>query len=315
MMHPRFLPPIGARRPKHRDPGAPGRGPRRDPRRQTGRQAFVWLGILATVLAGAALQSQRSQRWQVREDLSAHEPKPRDSGSSFNFVRVRYDSEGGPMEAFYVYDGRLWERWETDHPQADENFAFRLQELTSVAVNRRSLVRRLTDPDLFDFPFLYFCDVGWIDLQSDETAALREYLLRGGFLWVDDFWGAAEWRAFERTMEEVLPEIPWVELPADHPILSTLFPLDGVPQIPARDFAQYMPHDPPEIHRQPAYGIQQVRLRAYLADDGRILALATLNTDIGDGWEREAYGEWFFEKFSSRAYAVGANIVLWALTH
>ena len=280
--------------------------------------AAAWsLGLLALA---ASLSSQRRDfvapdHFDRRPDLEAHEPDARDSGYWFSFVRARYDSEGGPMESFYVYDGRLWERWETDHPQADENFAFRLGELTKIEVNRRSIVLRLTDPRLFDFPFLYFCDVGWMRLDDAEAQALGEYLRRGGFLWVDDFWGEAEWRAFERAMQRALPDTPWVELPMDHPILSTLFPLDGVPQIPARDFAEYMPHDPPEIHRQPAWGIQQVRLRGYLGEDGRLLAVATLNTDIGDGWEREAYGEWFFERFSSRAYAAGANIVLYALTH
>ena len=98
-------------------------------------------------------------------------------------------------------------------------------------------------------------------------------------------------------------------------VLRSLFPLEGLPQIPARDFAQWSDHDPPQIHRQPAWGIETVRLRGWHDADGRLVAVATLNTDIGDGWEREAYGEWFFEKFSSKAYATGVNIVLYALTH
>jgi hypothetical protein len=236
--------------------------------------------------------------------------------ADFNFVRVEYDSVGGPQEAYYFYEGRWWQRWETDFPQADNNFVFRFDELTAVHPNPRPITRRLTAPDLFEFPFLYFCDVGWMSLSELEATRLREFLLRGGFLWVDDFWGAGEWRNLERNMKRVLPDHEWQEIPADHPILSTLFPLPGLPQIPARDFAiQGMVHDPPWIHRPPAAGVETPSFRGYFDDRGRLMAVASLNTDIGDGWEREGYGQWFFERYSTVAYAAGTNIVLHALIH
>lgn len=234
----------------------------------------------------------------------------------FSFTRVEYDSVGGFQEAYYFYDGRLWQRWETDHPQADENFVFRLAELTSVVPNPRSVTRRLTDPDLTTFPFLYFCDVGWMTLDDAEVAALRDFLLRGGFLWADDFWGLAEWNNWEYEMARVLPEVRWQEIPSDHPILRTLFPLESLPQIPARDFAESgWTHDPPDIHRWPAYGVEQAEFRGWFDDAGRLMAVATLNTDIGDGWEREAYGQAYFEKYSTVAYAAGVNIVLHGLVN
>lgn len=236
--------------------------------------------------------------------------------AEFSFARIVYDSTGGLQEAYYFYEGRLWQRWETDYPQADENFVFRLSELTTSTPNSEPVTLRLTDPSLFSFPFIYMCDVGWMELSSEEQAALRTYLLRGGFLWVDDFWGLAEWENFERVMREVLPEHPWQELPEDHPILTMVFPLPRTPQIPARDFAVAgWLHDPPNYHRYPAHGIEQVNLRGYFDDAGRLMAIATHNTDIGDGWEREGYGEEYFEKYSTVAYAMGVNIVVYALTH
>jgi hypothetical protein len=270
--------------------------------------------LLATViLAGVALGAGGGHS-MAADRVDPARSAPATERSAFSFVRVRYDSVGGYNEAFYDYDGRLWQRWETDHPQADENFAFRLAEITSIRTNPRSVVRRLTDEDLFAFPLVYLSDVGWMKLSPAEVAALREYLLRGGFLWADDFWGLAEWRNFELAMRVVLPDVEWRELPADHPLMRTLFPLPGPPQIPARDFAEMgLTHDPPGYHRYPASGIERVSFRGFFAADGRLLALATFNTDLGDGWEREAYGQWFFERYSTVAYAAGANIVLYTM--
>jgi hypothetical protein len=233
----------------------------------------------------------------------------------FTFVRVRYDSVGGYSESWYTYQGRDWERWETDYPEADENFLYRLSELTTLDPNPRAIVRRLTDEDLFEFPFIYMCDVGWMTLDDTEKARLREFLERGGFLWVDDFWGYAEWDNFEEIMRDVLPEIPPREVPKEHPIFNIVYPLeDGCPQIPARVFAvQGYSSEPVWIHK--SGGVDDVHCRGYFNQDGRLMVVATHNTDIGDGFEREAEGEWYFEKFSTRAYAMGINIVVYALTH
>ena len=268
---------------------------------------------ILTPLTEAVAQRPDTERWSL--------PRPRheiDAGqlADFNFVRVQYDSEGGFNEAFYAYEGRIWQRWETDYPQADENFVFRLAELTSSTPNSRGLTRRLTDPDLFQFPFIYMCDVGWMRLSDEEARSLRNYLLRGGFLWVDDFWGRAEWLNFERNMRKVFPDRAWQEIHPGHEIFEQVFELDEVPQVPARDFFEMgLSHDPPYIHRYPAYGIEVPHLRGYFDDDGRLVAVATLNTDIGDGWEREGYGQEYFERFSTLSYALGVNIVVYALTH
>ena len=240
--------------------------------------------------------------------------------SRLNFTRVIYDSEGGYTEAFYYYDGRMWARWETDFPEGDDNFMHRLGQLTRIKTNPTAHSRTLTSPDLGDFPFLYMSDPGYMTTTAAEHKALARYLANGGFLWVDDFWGDAEWQQFEDFMEHVLPGRSWYVVTPEHPIYHTVFDMKGLPQIPAAPFAR--PGGPtaegPELHKDPRQSItafQKPEMRAWLDDNGRIMVVATHNTDLGDGWEREAYGEWYFETFSTRSYMMGVNIVTYAMTH
>ena len=265
--------------------------------------ALLWLVLTAAPWPGPPLQRPSLETSTVAEP------------GGFAFTRLRYRSSGGFGEAYYQYEGRIWERWETDHPQADRNLVHRLAELTQLRPKPEPNVVGLDEEAIFDAPLLYLCDVGWMEVDEGEAKRLGEYLARGGMLWVDDFWGAAEWRNFELVMAAALPGVSWSPVKDEHPLLQMLFPLERMPQIPARDFAAYMDHDPPQIHRQPATGIETAELRAFYDQQGTLVALASFNSDVGDGWEREAYGEWFFEKYSSSAYAFASNLVLYALTH
>lgn len=240
--------------------------------------------------------------------------------SNFTFVRVEYDSTGGNGEAYYYFEGRVWQRWETDYPEAEENFLIRIEELTTIRVNPKPISLRLTDDRLFDYPFIYMCDVGWQKLTKEEEKQLREYLRRGGFLWIDDFWGEAEWANFEENMERVFPDLTWRRIPDDHPILSMVFSLKECPQVPAKTFwdSWRESYDMPGGHREPTGGIagvNSVNFRGLFSKDGRLMAVVTHNTDIGDGWERESEGQEYFETFSTKSYAIGINIIVYALTH
>jgi hypothetical protein len=238
------------------------------------------------------------------------------AGPEFAFARLRYDSSGSNGKAYYHYRGRIWERWETDYPEGDENFAHRLAELTSVVPAQYGVARRITDPDVFAFPFLYLCDPGYMQMSGEERTLLREYLQSGGFLWVDDFWGEAEWWNFEREMAGVLPERGWRDIPADHPILHIVFDLPQAPQIPGADFAaRGYKTDLAWRHRSPATKLTPVNFRGWFDEQDRLMVVATHNTDIGDGFEREAYGQWYFETYSTHAYKLGVNIAVYALTH
>ena len=263
------------------------------------RRTAVFAVLLATLTA-----AEESAQDEPAYDLT-----------TFVATRIEYDSVGGWGEAYYGYDGRIWERWETDFPQAEHNFVKRLGELTGVVASREPARRRLTDDDLGDSPLIFMSDVGYMRLTSAEKRALRDYLHNGGFLWVDDFWGDAEWASFERAMTDVLPGRRWRILPIEHAIFHTVFDIDEMPQIPARDFAGYGTTEPAYIHRFPQGSLETPTIRAYLDDDGRPMAIATHNTDIADGWERESYGEWYFEEFSTKSYRLGINIVIYALSH
>ena len=239
---------------------------------------------------------------------------------ALTLVRVKYDSTGGFGESWYRYEGRDWERWETDFPRAEENLILRLRELTSLAVNPEPIVRRLTDPDLADYPFIFMSDVGWQRLSPAERSSLKRYLESGGFLWVDDFWGRAEWENFVRNIGTLDREWKLKPIPSDHPLLTIVYPLRACPQIPARIFfAQSgLPFDPPQVHRYPSGGIDGVRRVNFVGlfdRNDRLLAVATHNTDIADGWEREGESEAFFNRFSIQSYAITINILVYAMTH
>jgi hypothetical protein len=234
--------------------------------------------------------------------------------TSITLARAEYDSVGGMGEAYYAFEGRIWARWETDFPQAEHNFARRLNELTRMTPAQDPVRRRFTDPDLGDFPLLFMSDPGYMRFTAAEALALRDYLRNGGFLWVDDFWGDAEWASFERFMREVLPGR---EVPLDHPIFHTVFEFDEMPQIPARSFAGRggFTAEPAWFHRYPAGSLEHASMRGYFDDAGRLIAIGTHNTDVFDGWEREAYGSWYFERFSTQSYRLGVNVLTYVLTH
>ncbi len=219
----------------------------------------------------------------------------------FTFVRIRYRSMG------------RW-GWQTDYPDADLNFSWRLQQLTSLHTDPDGVILDLTDPRLFDYPFIYVIEPGYIYLEEDERAALRSYLLNGGFMMVDDFWGDEEWAGFYRELKQVFPDREPQELPLDHPIFHCVYDLQERPQIPAIGFAQPMANG--EIYTAQGPGTEEVHYRGLFDDDGRMMAIICHNTDLGDGWEREAEDPWYFREFSEKkAYPLGINIIFYAMTH
>ncbi len=239
---------------------------------------------------------------------------------NFTFVRIQYDSVGGEGEAYYYVDGRLCPRWATDHPLGGQNLTFRLNQLTTIKANQGTLVMRLTDPKLFSYPLIFMSDPGWQRLSKAEQVALHEYLDRGGFLWIDDFWGIAEWENMVDNTTATSNDWKWKDIPVDHPIMSTVYPLKDCPQVPARQFYRSGgdSFEPPNFHRYPHGGyeeVSQVHFRGLFDSNDRLLAVATHNTDIADGWEREGEDQEFFERFSVKSYALAINIVVYAMSH
>lgn len=230
----------------------------------------------------------------------------------FSFARIRRDEDHSSS-----YTAGTW--W-TDFPDSDLNLSFRLQQMTSLKVDPDGRVLNLTDPELFEYPWIYMVEPGSLLLRSDEVPILRRYLLNGGVLMADDFWGERQWDVFHREIKRVLPERDFVELPMDHPIFHSVFDIKGpknslqTPNYRAGEYSQYNGGVTWETHDGEA--CKEMHVRAIFDDRGRIMVIATHNTDNGDGWEREGEFEYFFREFSEkRAYPLGINIIFYLMTH
>jgi hypothetical protein len=225
----------------------------------------------------------------------------------FTFLRIKYTSERG------YYRWRSRGGWNTDYPDSDLNLSFRLQQVTSIKVDPHGNYLELTDTELFNYPWIYMVEPGDLHFEDEEVPILRRYLLNGGFLMADDFWGEEAWANFETQIKRVLPEREFVELSLDHPIYHCVFEIKSKGQIPNMMTG----------HNSQFTGItweqsdaQEVHHRAIFDDKGRIMVIATHNTDNGDGWERESFSEYYFREFSEKiAYPLGINIIFYAMTH
>src|SRR5262245_38936554 len=131
--------------------------------------------------------------------------------------------------------------WSVDYPRADINLMYRLSELTTTSVSRDSrgdynhLLLRLTDPELYRCPFIMMTEVGALFVSTQDAAHLRDYLLKGGFLWADDFWGEYAWAVFEHEMAKVFPEPQYriLDIPLSHEMFHMLYRVTEVAQIPS----------------------------------------------------------------------------------
>jgi hypothetical protein len=266
---------------------------------------FVLLSV-AGVLISALAVAQRGMRMrrEVRPEYVDRNGVPEWKNDEqfksdvFTFCRIQYNSEGG-----------RWGKWATDYPDADLNFSYRLHELTALDTDPNGKIITLTDESLFDYPFIYIIEPGEMWLEEAEVAALRKYLLNGGFLMVDDFWGEEEWEGFYRNIKRVFPDKEAVELPLEHEIFHCVYDLKKKPQVPS-------------IHAwysgvtAERWDAQEPHYRGLFDDNGRMMAIICHNTDLGDGWEREGVDPGYFKEMSEKwSYPLGINIVTYAMTH
>lgn len=275
------------------------------------RIVFALAGALALIASVALAQPQWERGWSYRwVRVPPRFPTSDSFDGAFNFCRVMYEStrrEDGGMG------------WWTDYPSADVNLSIRLAELTKTRISRdkagepNHLVVRLTDDELFQCPFAILEDAGTASLDELEVERLRTYLLKGGFLWVDDFWGTAAWENWVREIRRVLPqdEFPIVDVPRDHAIFRTLFEVGTVPQIPSIQFWRRSGGDTSERGSDSS----APEFRGIGDGRGRLIVVMTHNTDIADAWEREGEERDYFYRFSVDGYAVGINVLLYAMTH
>jgi hypothetical protein len=199
-----------------------------------------------------------------------------------------------------------------DAPDSDLNFSFRLQQMTSLKVNPDGLFLEITDKELFDYPFIYIVEPGRLTFTDEEIPILRRYLLNGGFLMFDDFWGEREWANFHEEIKRVFPDREPKDLPLEHPIFHCVYDLKSKPQVPGIDHVVGREGSEVTWERPDA---KEPHYRGIFDDKGRMMVIICHNTDLGDGWEREGENEYYFRRFSEKeAYPLGINIIFYAMT-
>jgi Domain of unknown function (DUF4159) len=210
--------------------------------------------------------------------------------------------------------------WLTDYPDVDRNLSVRLGELTKTPISTdqrtgepKHVIVQLTAPELYHCPMIFMYEVGNMFIDETEAAALRDYLLKGGFLWVDDFWGERAWSIWESQIRKVFPSgtHPFVELTVEHPLFHQFQTVTKIPQIPSIDF--WLGTGGATSERGPDSRTPHVR--AILDERDRIMVLITHNTDFGDSYEREGVNHDYFLTFSVPGYAFGINTLIYAMTH
>jgi hypothetical protein len=262
-------------------------------------------------LAVATLALAQRGRFGVRDAFD--EPEP-DRPGEFHFIRLEY-TDLPQFHRRFGFSSRQGEGsgwWLMDWPAAENHFTAGLRRLTRIdAGNPRHL--RLTDDRLWDYPWLYATQTGWWSLSDQEVLRLREYLLRGGFLVTDDFWGDEQWEVFRSTMERVLPGHPLADIAETDSVMHVLYDIREKDRTiipgsrhlrPAPGGAMRLSYPPGSV---PAW-------RAILDPHNRMVVVANYNTDVGDAWEF-ADVPYYPEAMTSLAYRYGINYVVYAMTH
>ncbi len=259
----------------------------------------LWRGVCGLLLAGFALAP-------VADAQMPALPNERLAGLQWTFARIRYNSwadegRGRPRMSY-------WEDpWAIDAPAAEQNLSRRIKAVTAIEVGE-PVVLTLDDERLWQYPWIYIVEPSNLQLADTEVPILREFLLRGGTLTMDDFHGPYEWDLTVRQLARVFPDREIVELEPPHPIFTCFYRIDKYPQIPG--LGSFF------SGRTWEKGGFQPHLRAILDDAGRPMVLINWNTDMGDGveWsnaeEYPAYIQW-----TAQAYQMWINEVVYSLTH
>ena len=265
--------------------------------------------LLAVLLATVAGAQGRRRGFGGFYGPAPKMATPQDFDGNFLFCRVLFrnapDGDG---------DG-----WGVDYPRADLNLTFRLSELTTTTVSREAeegykhVVVRLTSPLLYHCPFVMMTEPGGAFFDEAEAAQLHDFLLKGGFLWVDDFWGDYAFNHWAGEIAKALPpeRYPIIDVPLEHTLFHTLYDIHRIPQIPSINFWARSGQTS-ERGRDSAVP----HVRGILDEEGgRIMVVMTHNTDFGDAFEREGDDHAYFLQFAPEGYAFGVNTIIYSMTH
>ena len=278
------------------------------------KKLVALLAIAAMAISGASYAQRRrgfgGGGYRGGYQASIRRPAANSFTGDFTFCRLAYrqanDGDGGG--------------WGVDYPRADQNLSIRLSELTRTRVNFDAsgdpnyFVIQATDPEMFNCPFVMMSEYGGTFFDEGEAKALREYMLKGGFFWVDDSWGSYAWAHWENEVRKIFPDrtrYPIIDVPMNHSMFHTLFDVQKFPQIPSIGAWGGMGGSTSERGADSAVP----HARAILDDKGRIMFFMSFNTDFGDAYEREGDDPRYFYTFSIDGYAIGIDVLLYSMTH
>ena len=254
------------------------------------------LRLIVAVVTLSALTSVALPQWRGRYAPTPDQPlvgEPKE----WTFARLAYDGTG--------FRGRS--SFDTDYPRAEYHFSQAVERLTRIDVHPDGHVISPNSDDLFDYPWLYAVEVGSWAFSDPQATRMREYLLRGGFLMVDDFHGEYEWQSFLEGMRTIFPDRPVEDVPAQDPVYTLPYEIGERIQVPGPGYMEsgmlYERRDGVIPHWR---GIRD--------GDGRWMVLISHNIDYGEGWE-QADNPAYPQPFTRQAYEVAVNYLIYAMTH
>ena len=228
--------------------------------------------------------------------LRAQEEQPRNE-TKFTMGRIYYTVQS--MRFMWpIGEGRFGPPWAHDWPRSEEHFMKIMAEVTKLDVNPGGHIMSFETEDCFKYPIAYLCEVGYLNLSEKEARNMAEYLLRGGFLIVDDFRGDSDLENFRRQMKLVFPDRALEELPRTHPIWTCFYDISKLFIEPPPIYSRW--------YRPQYFGISD--------DKGRLMMVVDYNNDISEYWE---WSDNPLQPISetNEAYKYGVNYVMYALTH
>ncbi len=288
--------------------------------RRLGRQGA--LGVLSFVATG--LLSSAANAAELAICTSPQRPQcpsalPGVANGEFTFSRLIFADNQRAIDALGDHIG--YPHWQADCSESEPHFIAAMKRLTEVDTNEDSQSISLLDERIYDFPMLYVVEAGFASFTDPEADNLREYLLRGGFLLVDDFHGRYQWEQFEGWMTRVFPDREIIDLPPTHEIFNVHFPIEDFIQIPGLRALCLNPGETWELPISKAPSVvesnasrQRPQWRGILDDEGRVMVVVNWNMDLGDAWEHADMEE-YSALYTATAYRLGVNYVLYGMTH
>jgi len=207
--------------------------------------------------------------------------------SQFQFARLKFEANSP------FFDPRNGPPFSHDFPKAEQNLMRAVKEFTRISPYQDGIIVDVGSEDLFKYPVLYLCEVGYFSPSDKEVKNLREYLLRGGFIVVDDFPGGRDWSHFQQEMKRAFPEKKWEPVTLEHPIFHTFFNIESL------EFRSYR-----------GWG----HFEGMSDEKGRLMMIANVNNDLSEFWEW-ADTPYLTVAETNEAFKIGINYVMYALSH